>query len=67
MMRLKCYLHMKGIKIKSFAMRAGVNSNLLSDALAGRRRIPPKHWRRIARLTNQTVKLEDLYNEAYPE
>ncbi|HDZ25426.1 MAG TPA: XRE family transcriptional regulator [Candidatus Aminicenantes bacterium] len=66
-MKLREYLKEYGIRKTWFAKKIGINPTSLSDALGGRKKIPEKYWKKIVRLTQKKVKIEDLFNDSYPD
>ena len=66
-MRLRDYLKEHGIKTVPFAKLIGIHPTLMRGVRSGTRRLPLKYWRKIVKITENKVKLEDLYDVAYPK
>jgi hypothetical protein len=61
-MKLVEYIEEFGIRKSWFAAKLGMSAPFFSDCLAGRRKFPRKHWKRIVELTKKKVKIEDLFD-----
>jgi hypothetical protein len=59
-MWLDDYLHLKKIKASKFAAELGIHRNHLYDVIAGRKRAGPKLAKKIAKATNDEVKLTEI-------